>query len=116
VYGDTNLLDQNALNARADWQLAAAEIVTPTYTLTLKAGAWQGPGHIWLGDPVRVVVQSGRLAVDTVQRVYELAFTLSDDDPSGDSTLVEVTTGGPRPDYRRLPRETARRLTNLERR
>jgi len=59
---------------------------------------------------------SGRLAVDTVQRVHELAFTLNDDDPTGDATLVEVTTGGPRLDYRRVPRETARRLTNLERR
>jgi hypothetical protein len=116
VYGDTTLLDQTALNNRADWQLAQAETITPTYTLTLKQGAWEGPGHIWLGDPVRVVIMSGRLAVDTVQRVHELAFTLNDDDPTGDATLVEVTTGGPRLDYRRVPRETARRLTNLERR
>lgn len=116
VYGDTTLLDQVALNSRADWQLAEAEVITPTYTLALKLGAWQGPGHIWLGDPVRVIVMSGRLAVDTVQRVHEITFTLSDDDPTGDATLVEVTTGGPRPDYRRLPRQTARRLTNLERR
>lgn len=116
VFGDTTLLDQIALNNRADWQLAQSEVVTPTYVLTLKKGAWRGPGHIWLGDPVQVVVMSGRLAVNTVQRVYELAFTISDDDPTDASTLVEVTTGGPRPDYRRLPRDTARRLTNLERR
>lgn len=116
VYGDTTITDQVTLNNRADWQLAQAETVTPTYTLTLKPGAWQGPAHIWLGDSVQVVVMSGRLAVNTVQRVYELAFTISDDDPTDASTVVEVTTGGPRPALWRTPRDTLRRLTNLERR
>lgn len=112
VYGDTTIADQNALNARADWQLAQAEVITPVYTLTLAPGAWEGPSHIWLGDPVHVVVFSGRLQVDTVQRVYEMRFTIGDD---GTET-VEITTGGPRLDYRKRPADTLRRITNLERR
>jgi hypothetical protein len=112
VYGDDGLTTQTALDDRAAWQLAQAQVVQPVYTLTLRAGAWDGPDHIWLGDPVLVVVMSGRLSVITTLRVYEIAFTLGS---SGDEG-VEVTVGGPKPDYRRRPKATERRLTNLERR
>jgi hypothetical protein len=112
VYGDTGLTTQAALAQRADWQLSVAQVIQPVYTLTLRQGGWEGPDHIWLGDPVRLVVRSGRLRVDTSLRVHEIAVSPSGD---GDDT-VQVTVGGPRPDFRRRPADFDRRLRNLERR
>lgn len=111
VFG-TDIQTQAALAERADWQLATAQVVQPTYTLTLKAGAWGGPDHIWLGDTVQVVVFSGRLQVDTMLRVYEINVVLDEDG----NEAVAVTVGGPKPDYARRPAAMLRRLTNLERR
>lgn len=112
VYGDTGLTTQPALNERADWQIDEAQTVQPTYTVTLVADAWEGPDHIWVGDPVQLVIRSGRLAVNDALRVYEMAFNLGD---HGEET-VELTLGGPKPDpYRRVAR-VERRLRNLERR
>jgi hypothetical protein len=112
-FGDDGLTTQAALDDRAAWQLATSQVLQPVYTLTLKPGAWGGPDHIWLGDPVRVIPRSGRLRrVDARLRVYEIAVTLGE---SGEET-VEVTAGGRRPDYRRRPAAVERRLKNLERR
>lgn len=112
VVGDTDLTTQSALNDRAAWQIAQSEVLQPTYTLSLRQGAWDGPDHIWLGDLVKIVVMSGRLAVNTSLRVYEMAFTLSDDGSEG----VDVTVGGPRPDFRKRAAMVDRRLSTLERR
>lgn len=112
VVGDTDLTTQPALNDRAAWQLAQSELLQPTYTLTLRQGGWDGPDHIWLGDLVQLVVMSGRLVVNTSLRVYELAFALSDDGPE----TVDVTVGGPRPDFRKRAAAVDRRLSSLERR
>lgn len=112
VVGDDDLTTQQMLNDRAAWQMSASQVLQPTYTLTLRPGGWRGPDHIWVGDTVQLVVMSGRLAVDTSLRVYEMAFGLDAD--GGES--VEVTVGGPRPDYRRKPRTVDRRLSTLERR
>jgi hypothetical protein len=112
VFGDTGLTTQDALDDRAEWQLDQSQVISPPYTLTLRRGTWMGPDHIWLGDTVRVIIRSGRLRVDTSIRVFEMSFTLDADG----GEIVEVTLGGPKPDYRRRPNDDARRLTNLERR
>jgi hypothetical protein len=111
VFGDDGLNTQAALDDRAAWQLATSQVLQPVYTMTLKPGAWGGPDHIWLGDPVRVIPRSGRLRrVDARLRVYEITVTLGE---SGEET-VEVTVGGRRPDYRRRPAAVERRLKKLE--
>lgn len=112
VFGESTIQTQAALNARADWLREESQVIRPAYSLTLKAGGWGGPGHIWLGDTVQVVINSGRLAVNTALRVYELQFDISAD---GGET-VTVTAGRPRPDYRKRPAQFERRITNLERR
>lgn len=112
VFGDDGLTTQAALDERAAWQILQSQVIRPVYTLTLRPGGWEGPDFLWLGDPVRVVIRSGRLDVDTVLRVYEIAVSLGD---SGEET-VEVTAGGPKPSYKRRPSLIDRRLTNLERR
>ncbi len=113
VHGDTQLLTQQQLNDCAAWQLDQNQTILPSYSVVLERGAWQGPEHIWLGDPVRLIIRSGRLRVDTVIRVFELGFTIDADG----NDLVEVTLGRPKPDYRTdVPTESDRRIRNLERR
>ncbi|RMI39870.1 hypothetical protein EBO15_28295 [Actinomadura harenae] len=112
VFGDDGLITQASLDDRAAYQLDAAQVIRPAYTLTLRAGAWSGPDHIWLGDPIRLIIQSGRLNIDTIQRVQQVDVALGED---GQET-VEITLGAPRTDYRRRPALVEQRLTNLERR
>lgn len=107
--------DLASLQARADWQLADAQVVQPAYTLTLKRGGWQGPSHIWLGDIVLLVVDSGRLAVaGTPVRVQEMTFDLPD--TAGGDETVSIVVGRPRINYDRIAPEFDRRLRDLERR
>lgn len=112
VFGDEGLLTQEALDDRAAWQFAQSQVIQPVYTVALRQGAWGGPHHIWLGDSVQLVVMSGRLAVNTVLRVYEVEISL--DGAGGES--VTLSLGGPRPNFNRRASETDRRLANLERR
>ncbi|WP_433234010.1 hypothetical protein [Actinomadura nitritigenes] len=112
VFGDDSLSTQAALDARATWQLGQSEVLQPVYVVTLKRGAWGGPDHIWLGDPVRLIVKSGRLDVDTTQRVYEVEISFTQ---SGGEVVV-LTLGGQRPSYKRKAAEILRRLSKLEHR
>lgn len=112
VFGFTDVTTQTRLTERAMWQLADSQAIRPTYSIDLAPDVWQGPDHIWLGDYVRLRVLSGRLAVDTSLRVYEIAVGIGEDG----SEDVSMTLGGPKPDYRRRPAEVNRRLRNLERR
>ncbi len=112
VYADTGLTTQDSVEGRAHWQLKQSQTVRPTWTVQLARGYWRGPDHIWLGDPVRLVVYSGRLEVDTILRVHELGFSI---DPDG-GEQIELTLNGPKVDFRKPPAVVDRRLTNLERR
>lgn len=112
AFGDTGLVTQAALNERADWQIAQSQDAAPVWTVTIRQGGWDGPSHIWVGDTVRLVVNSGRLATDRTLRVYEMAFSIGED---GQESLT-LALGGPKPDFRKPPALFARRLTNLERR
>ena len=111
TYG-TSIVTDTTLAERGDWQLAESEVVRPSYTLDLRRGAWGGPGHIWLGDPVRTVIYSGRLKIDTVLRVEEIDVVIPDEGIED----VKITVGGPRPDTRKRATEVERRLRTLERR
>lgn len=112
VFGDDGLTTQIALEQRTEWQSAQSQVVTPVYTVTLRRGGWEGPSHIWLGDTVRLIIPSGRLAVDTAARVHEVQIDMDGD---GGET-VQLVLGGRRPDFRRWPSAIERRLKNLERR
>lgn len=112
VFGDDGLKNQSALEDRAEWQSWWSQVIRPTYTVRLVRGGWEGPDHIWVGDTVRLIVPSGRLAVDTTARVFEVQLDL---DEEGGET-VALTLGGPKPDFRRWPSAIERRLNTLERR
>lgn len=111
VYGESITTLAN-LNERADWRIGQSQVVTPSYTVALRPGWWRGPNHVWLGDPVRLVIYRGRLRVDTVLRVHEVAVTI----PDNADEQVSLTLGAPAPDYRRRASDVERRLSELERR
>jgi hypothetical protein len=81
---DPNLILQTTLDQAAAGELADASTLSPAFSVTLAAGAWD-PAQIWVGDTVRLIVQSGRLNVDTTRRIVQIDVTLSDD---GDETVV----------------------------
>ena len=86
---------QSTLDQQAQGDLALSGIVTPTYTLTLRPDAysWGNPN---MGDVVPLVVQSGRLNVNSVPpaggvRVLGITYDIGDD---GDES-IELTVGRP---------------------
>lgn len=108
----SELTSGDAVDARTAWLLDHHQVVRPSYTVRLRAGFWDGPSHIWLGDAVRLVIKSGRLRVDNWLRVEEIAVDISD---SG-AEEVALTLGAPRPDFAERTSDMEKRLTNLERR
>lgn len=110
VYGE-QIVTTPALSARADWRIAESQIVQPTYSVTLKRGFWRGPDHIFLGDPVRLIVYSGRLRVDTTLRVQEIPIAISEEG----TEQVQLKLGPARPDYKQRAVDIANRLLDLER-
>ncbi|WP_272499194.1 hypothetical protein [Actinomadura litoris] len=111
-FGDDGLTAQEMLDDRAAWQLGQSQVLTPVWTVTLRRGAWDGPSHIWLGDPVRVIANAQGIATDVTLRVHEIDIGL--DGQGGES--VQLTLGGPRPSYQRRATAIERRLAALERR
>lgn len=108
-----DLTSTTGLSERADWRIDDAQVVRPSYTVRFKPGRWKGPGHIWLGDSVRLVLMSPpRLRVDTTLRVQTIDVSVSDD---GDED-VSMTIGAPPTSFARRAAEVERRLATLERR
>lgn len=52
---------QSTLAERAPARLVEALANAVPLTAEFAAGAWTGPGDVWIGDPVRLTVNSGRL-------------------------------------------------------
>lgn len=110
--GNPDIVDQDLLDTTADAELDRRQDIQPAYSLTLKAGAWQGRSHLWVGDMPLVRIRSGRLDVLTNLVVEELDVSLGG---KGDET-VTVTVGAPRLDETRLLAAAETRLRDLERR
>lgn len=108
----TSITTRAALEERRDWLRDQRQVIHPTYTVKLKPGAWRGPGHIGLGDAVRLPLYRGRLRINRTLRVHEITLAPG----GGDHEDVELTLGGPKPDLRRRALLTERRLSDLERR
>jgi hypothetical protein len=73
---------------------------------------WGGPSDIWVGDPVTLAVQSGRLDVQVPLRVYELKCDLDD---NSDAATVQLTLGAVPPSRKWLYRSIEKRIKKLER-
>lgn len=112
--GFPDIREQSTLAASATALLADAQVLRPSYTLTLAAERYPGPGELWVGDTCLLALRSGRLRVNTRQRVHEISFEPGSD---GDET-VRITLGHPSPagQFAARLRSTDTRLAVLERR
>jgi hypothetical protein len=81
---DSNALDQNTIQQRAEFELAIDSNLIPSYSVTLLPGTWD-PAQLWLGDAVRLIAKGGRLNVDVTRRVMQIDVSLTDD---GDEVVV----------------------------
>ena len=81
---------QSTLNEKAHGDLAASSILTPSYTVTMRPGAyvWGSPN---MGDVVPLVVRSGRLDLAADVRVVGITYDIGDDGTEN----VELTVGRP---------------------
>jgi hypothetical protein len=81
---------QATLDQQAAADLAYYGVLTPTYTLTMRPGAYSW-GFPNMGDTVPLVVQSGRLNVNTNVRVVGITYNVGDDGQED----VTLTVGRP---------------------
>ena len=114
--GDTDIVTQSAVAARADGLIVERSHIRPGYTVSLAPGFWQGPDHLWLGDTVTLQINSGRLAVNTRLRVYEM--DMSPGDGGGEEVMVRLGRPRTRPTLvdRQQLRQITSALTDLNRR
>jgi hypothetical protein len=108
-FSDVSVLGTLQENAHGDFNYRNK--VVPVYTLHMTPGTYN-PSDFWLGDTIRLVVESGRLHVDTQVRVSNIAFTVNDQG----TEQVAVTVGRPLQSYLDVLNDTNRRLQRLERR
>ena len=81
---------QSTLNEQAQGTLAIDGVLMPSYTLGLRPGTYRY-GSPNMGDTVPLIINSGRLAVNTTVRVLGISYAIGDD---GDED-VELTVGRP---------------------
>ena len=81
---------QSTLDDKAAGDLELSGILVPSYTLTLVPGTYRY-GSPNMGDTVGLVIQAGRLNVNTTVRVMGISYAIGDD---GDED-VQLTVGRP---------------------
>lgn len=86
-----DIVRQAELDAFAARRFAELGAYAPTYEVALVDGWWQGPDHIWLGDTVRLIVDSGRVREDVALRVARIDVALGDDGQEAVSLTVGAT-------------------------
>jgi microcystin-dependent protein len=73
-----SVTEVTTLQEQAEGDVALYGTVTPSWTVGLRAGAYRY-GFPNMGDTVPLIVQSGRLNIDTTIRVLGFTFTIGDD-------------------------------------
>ena len=111
-FGDVDLRTNGAVTDTAVAKLLQTSRLLPTYQLTLATGRWDGPGHVWLGDYVIVVVRAGRLNELLTMRVYDIDISVD----ANDNEEVTLTVGDPRVDVRSYLRGISKRVQALQKR
>lgn len=112
VHVDRDLKEDDTVEERLEHLLDVAQVLQPNYSVSLAPGIWD-PEVAWIGDTTGVVIQRGRLNVDTAERVEEVTVTIDD---NGDE-FVDLAYGkGRRTNLAQILRRQGARLANLERR
>jgi len=111
-FGFSSVLEASTLGAKADFLIAEHSIKRPAFSVDLRPGGWGGPSSLFVGDTARLVVRSGRLNVNSLQRVVTLGVALT----ASGAEQITATLGRPDPldDVRRRTLSTEQRLKNLE--
>lgn len=109
VSGQPDVSVLATLQQDADGNVALYGDLEPSYTVTMVNGRWS-PDDCWLGDTVRLIVQSGRLNVDTSVRITAVSIELDDNG----TEVATLTAGIPPPGLGPLLRAVDRRLDRLE--
>jgi len=100
------------LQQQADGWLAFHSQIVPSYSLTLRPGAWISYRDCWLGDAIEVRLRSGRLNVDTAQRILAIDFDIDDNGVE----RISLTVGRTVQDYGDITQAMQNRLDALSRR
>jgi hypothetical protein len=102
---------QSTLDEKASGDLALDQILVPHYTLGLSAEAytWGNPN---MGDTVPLIIQSGRLNVNTSVRVLGIAYDIGDDGQED----VDLVVSRPPKTLRQLLFSADRDIESLARR
>jgi hypothetical protein len=102
---------QTTLDEKANGDLAIQAVLSPSYTVKLRAGAYTY-GMVNMGDVVPLVIQEGRLNVNTSVRVVGISYDIGDDGQED----VELTVGRPPATLAKLLTGAARNIDQLARR
>jgi len=100
---------QSTLNDKAQGDLALNGILVPSYTVNLRPGVYAF-GAINMGDVLPLVIQAGRLNVNTTVRVLGITYDIGDDGQED----VSLTVGRPEvtlPQLLRRPLQDTAALT-----
>lgn len=74
---ETDNTNQSKLVEQANGDFNEAQRLIPSYTVTLVPGSWGGPQDMWVGDTVILLVDSGRINVNTTYRVLEISVGIN---------------------------------------
>jgi hypothetical protein len=102
---------QSTLDDRANGGLAWYGLLTPSYTLSLRPGAYSY-GNPNMGDTIPLVINEGRLNVNTSVRVVGIDYVIGDDGQED----VTLTVGRPPASMAQLFGGAARDIDALARR
>jgi hypothetical protein len=112
IVSSPDITVQATLDQQAQGRLGLDSVLLPSYTLTLKHGAWTNKADCWLGDTIELRVRSGRLNVDTSVRIVAIDFDIDDNG----SEKVSLTVARARPSLAARLGKVETRLDALSRR
>lgn len=98
------------LQAKANELRDTRSAIRPAYTCQMVRGKWR-PFECWVGDTTWLIVDSGRLNVRAVERIYQIDVDL-DDDGAED---VAITFGAPAKKISRRVQRMTERIARVER-
>lgn len=106
-----DVIDQPTLDQKAAGYINTLGVLQPTYTLTLAPNTYHS-GLFYMGDVVPLIIQSGRLNVNTQVRILGIEYDIGDD---GNENVILVV-GRPTSTFFNLMTKQRRDVEALARR